>query len=98
MASVLHLGGLTAWELCKRVGREISEDDVFGRAAQLSYYFLLALFPLLIFLISLMGLIPDIGDQMKLHLMQYLGQVLPGEASALVNHTIEETTHASSGG
>ncbi|MCU1286709.1 MAG: putative rane protein [Acidobacteriales bacterium] len=98
MNSVLHLGGLSAWQLCKRVWLEIEKDDVLGRAAQLSYYFLLALFPLLIFLISLMGLIPDIGAQMKSHLMQYLAQVLPGAASALVNHTIEETTHASTGG
>src|SRR6186997_1505113 len=35
--------------------RRIDQDDVFGRAAQLSYYFVLALFPLLIFLSTVLG-------------------------------------------
>ncbi len=47
------LGGLTVTELGKRVYKEINDDDVFGRAAQLAYYFLLALFPLLLFLICI---------------------------------------------
>ena len=42
-------------ELAKRVYAETTDDDILGRAAQLSYYFLLALFPALLFLTSLLG-------------------------------------------
>ena len=44
------LRGLSWKEMSLRVWREMERDDVFGKAAQLAYYFLLALFPLLIFL------------------------------------------------
>ena len=46
MSSLWRLGGLTWLELGKRVISEIQSDEVFARAAQLAYYFLLALFPL----------------------------------------------------
>jgi hypothetical protein len=39
------LGGLGVTELARRVIAEIREDDCLGRAAQLAYYFLFALFP-----------------------------------------------------
>lgn len=39
----------------KRLVKRINEDRIFGCAAQLSYYFLLALFPLLLFLINILG-------------------------------------------
>lgn len=42
-------------QVAKRVWAEINEGALFGRAAQLSYYFLLALFPLLLFLVSMLG-------------------------------------------
>ena len=46
----------------KRLAQRINEDDVFGRAAQLSYYFLLALFPLLLFLINIRGYLAQQGN------------------------------------
>jgi membrane protein len=54
MAGIWNLGGLTWKKLGTRVWSQINEDDVFGRAAQLSYYFLLSLFPLLLFLMTLL--------------------------------------------
>jgi membrane protein len=38
--------------------REIGEDHCFGLAAQLAFYFLLALFPALLFLVALAGYLP----------------------------------------
>src|SRR5688572_11821417 len=55
MKSLWALQNITWIELAKRVWREVNEDRMFGRAAELSYYFLLALFPLLIFLTSTIG-------------------------------------------
>ena len=44
---------LSWFELSRRTWREVIEDDVLGLAAQLSYYFFLALFPAILFLLAL---------------------------------------------
>ncbi|MFN2492033.1 MAG: YihY/virulence factor BrkB family protein [Pyrinomonadaceae bacterium] len=85
-------------ELAKRVWSDIGKDDIFGRAAQLSYYFLLALFPLLLFLTSVIGLIMGSGTGLRHSLFNYLGKVLPSSASALVSTTMFEVSNASGGG
>ena len=66
------------------------EDDVLGQAAQLAFYFLFALFPMLIFLAALVGYlpIPHLLDR----LMDYLSQVLPTIAIVLVRQTLLEIT------
>jgi uncharacterized BrkB/YihY/UPF0761 family membrane protein len=53
------LGRLTFKELAVRTWREANEDNILGRAAELAYYFLLALFPMLTFLTSFIGFLPD---------------------------------------
>lgn len=98
MASLWKLGGLTWKDLSKRVWSEIQEDEVFGRAAQLAYYFLLALFPLLLFLTSVIGLVMGSETGLRQSLFNYLGQVLPASASQLVSTTMFEVTNASGGG
>lgn len=98
MASLWKLGGLTSKDLGKRVWSEIQEDEVFGRAAQLAYYFLLALFPLLLFLTSVIGLVMGSESGLRESLFAYLGTVLPASASQLVNTTILEVTNSSGGG
>ncbi len=98
MASLWGLGGLTWKNLAKRVLDEIQEDDIFGRSAQLAYYFLLALFPLLLFLTSVIGLVLGSGTGLRHSLFNYLSQVLPGSAFKLVDTTIYEISAASGGG
>ena len=58
----LDLRGQTWKALAKRVWSDIGEDRVFGRSAELAYYFLLALFPLLLFLTSVIGIIIGSGS------------------------------------
>src|SRR5206468_3914557 len=53
---IMNLGGQTISELAKRVWADILKDRIFGRSAELAYYFLLALFPLLLFLTSVIGI------------------------------------------
>ena len=96
--SLWTLGGLRWIELAKRVWSETNEDDVFGRAAQLAYYFLLALFPLLIFLTATLGLMLGSGDGLRTSLFNYLGQVMPGSAFQLVDTTMSEIMGASGAG
>jgi membrane protein len=98
MASLWKLGGQTWTSLAKRVWADIGKDDIFGRAAQLSYYFLLALFPLLLFLTSMLGLIMGSGSGLRDSLFNYLGKVLPASALHLVSTTVFEVTSASGGG
>jgi membrane protein len=97
-ATAWGLGGLSVKELGKRVWSEMQEDEVFGRSAQLSYYFLLALFPLLLFLTALIGYFAGADSELRTNLFEYLRVVLPGEASELIQTTVSDVTQGSGGG
>lgn len=81
-----------------RVWARSEEDEIFGRSAQLSYYFLLALFPLLLFLVTLFGYIDGAGSLLRHKLISYLGDVMPSSAFHLVVVTIDQVTNARGGG
>ena len=98
MASLWRLSGLSWPKMAKRVWDEIQEDDVFGRAAQLAYYFLLALFPLLLFMTSVIGLVLGSGTGLRHKLFSYLSQLLPSSAFQLIDSTMYEVSAASGGG
>jgi membrane protein len=100
MALGWGLGGLNPREAALRTWLEIQEDEVFGRAAQLSYYFLLALFPLLLFLTALFGYFAGAGAglQLRQNFMHSLGSMLPPSASALVRTTLDEIIDGSGAG
>ena len=82
----------------KRIFWRIQDDNVFGRAAQLSYYFLLALFPLLLFLVSLLGYFAQAGSELRNTLINYLAAIMPGAAVTLVHTTLDEITSSAGGG
>lgn len=96
-ASLWEFGGLTPLELLKRTFRGAQEDDIVSQAAALSYYFLLALFPLLMFLISLLGVMAGPGTELRQALTEYMTRAMPGAAAVLVNRTLSEVSHAASG-
>jgi membrane protein len=97
MGSLWKLYGLSLKALLKRVWSEIQQDDVLGRAAQLSYYFLLALFPLLIFLTSVIGIVLGTGSGLRRSLFSYLAEVMPPSAFQLIEATMLEISKGSSG-
>ena len=78
--------------LVGRVWSEMQEDEILGRAAALSYYFLFALFPALLFLTALLGLLPW---RLMDVLMELLDQALPSD---IVHRTFEEIARGASGG
>jgi membrane protein len=80
--------------LAARVWREANKDKVWGAAAQLAYYFLLALFPMLIFLTNLVGFLPEIQE----NILNGLAKVLPPDAINLVAKTLSDVRANSSGG
>jgi membrane protein len=90
------LGGLSVKELTRRVVHEIQQDDCMGRAAQLAYYLLFALFPFFLFLTTLLGYLPvsNLLDQ----LMALLAQLLPHDALALVQDNVHELVTGQRGG
>lgn len=75
---------------------ECFKDDVFGHAAQLAFYFLFALFPMLIFLAALVGYLPI--PHLLEQLLRYLSQVLPPTALVLVSQTLSEIMQQPRGG
>lgn len=92
------LSGLSWKEFFQRLWVQLNEDDVWGRAAQLSYYFLLALFPLLLFLVTLLGYFTDASEELRNSLLSYLGRVMPPSALDLVNTTLDEVGNRKGGG
>ena len=91
------------WAVCHRafprwLWRRFWLDDVPGRAAQLSYYFFLSLFPLLICLSALLGYIFAAETGLDRQLLDYLGAVMPGPAYDIVRTAAEELLQARGGG
>jgi membrane protein len=87
------LGGLSLREWGWRLWQESQKDELMGRAAQLSYYALLALFPALLFLTALMGLF-SVQNFMP-ELMSYLRNVLPTDALSMVERFLTQVAEGS---
>ncbi|WP_077210883.1 YihY/virulence factor BrkB family protein [Bacillus dakarensis] len=66
--------------------KKIEEDDVFGLGAQLAYFFLLSLFPLLIFLVTLLPYLPLTQDD----LLGVVGDFAPGETMLFIESNLNE--------
>lgn len=73
-------------------------EDIFSRAAQVAFYFSFAIFPLLLFLLTLFGIILESTDEFRNDLFHYLKQIMPFSAYTLVEGTLVEVMSKSSGG
>jgi membrane protein len=73
-------------------------DRIFGRAAELGFYFLFALFPTLFSASSILGLAARSAHQFYDRLLDYLALVLPTAALGAVLKTFNETTASASSG
>ncbi len=74
--------------------RRFSEDEVTSLSAQLSYFFLLSLFPLLIFVVALASYLPI--DYIKI--LEMMSTYIPVEAMQLIENFLYETIASSGGG
>ena len=92
------LGGLTPKQLLVRVWNGMSEDDVTGRAGQLAYSFFFALFPLLIVLFAILGMMAGAGSHIREALIAHLSSAMPSSAGDLIRHSIDEMSKASGSG
>ena len=80
------LGGRGWWAALKRTVREFREDNLTDWAAALTYYGVLAIFPALIVLVSILGLV---GESATRPLIDNLGAVAPGPAKEIFTSAIQ---------
>jgi len=85
-ATPTDLQAASWWSVLKRTVREFREDNLTDWAAALTYYGVLAIFPALIVLVSVLGLI---GDSATQPLIDNLGEVAPGPAKEIFTSAIE---------
>ena len=91
--SPADLGGTSKKDTLKRTFKEFSADNLTDWAAALTYYSVLAIFPALIALVSIIGLV---GASATDPLLENVGKVAPGPAKEILTGAIEGL--ASSGG
>jgi membrane protein len=91
-------GGLTYRQLAMAVMRGSTEHDLLGRASGLAFDFLFALFPLLLFLLSLFGLFASHGSQLQSSLLSFFSDLLPSQAFQILNRGVSELAQNSTGG
>jgi membrane protein len=77
----------------KQLFRRINAADVFGLSAQLAYFFLLSLFPFLLFLITLLGYMP-IDEQA---VIVFIERYAPAETKELINTNINQLVNEQNG-
>ncbi len=98
MTSLWTRGGLTWKELGVRLWRQVWEDELLGRSAELSYFFLFSVFPLMLFLTTLLGYLAGASTALRWNLFWYIARVSPSQdVTALLTNTLNEVTVARSG-
>ena len=79
------LGKRSWWRVLKRTGKEFNDDALTDWAAALTYYAILAIFPGLLALVSIVGLM---GESTAQSLLTNLQTATPGPAKDIVTNTI----------
>lgn len=98
MISLWTRAGLTWKELGVRLWRQIYQDELLGRSAELAYFFLFSAFPLLLFLTTLLGYMAGASASLRFNLLWYLAKISPSpEVTSLLTGTLTEITVARSG-
>ena len=82
-------------DIIRHTVREIGDDQCVGLAAQLAFYFLLALFPAVLFLVALVGYLPI--DNILSALLSAMGAVTPEELVALLRGQLDQITRGRHG-
>ena len=96
--SIWRLGGLKWRVLALRVWDELAYGHILVHSAALAFYFLFALFPLLIFLVNLTGFFVGRGTEMRSSLLAYIRRLAPASAFTLIHDLIDEIATGAGGG
>ena len=98
LGSLWDLKGTPVLVIAKRTVKSFLADNLLGRAAELGFYFLFALFPTLVSASSMLGLAARSATDIYNTLLAYLSVVIPPSAMGIVMDTFNKTTAASSKG
>ena len=93
---VMIIRGFNIVPLVKKTVKEIGEDRIPSLAAETAYYFFFSLFPLLLFLTPLLGVIGN-GPQLMESLLSRLAMTIPADALSLLRRTLSEIVTSSGG-
>jgi membrane protein len=88
--------GFNLVPLLRKTAHEIDQDRVGTLAAATAYYFFFSLFPLLLFLTPLLGLLGS-GPELMESMLSRLSATLPGDALSLLRRTLGEIVTSSGG-
>ena len=81
-------------ELLRKTWHEVGRNRCLGRAAELGFFFMMSLFPFLIFLISFLSFVPGARDLM----LGYFSRFAPPQVMQLLQAWIEAVINDRSGG
>jgi len=99
MTTLWTRAGLTWWGFALRLWNQLWEDEVPGSCAELAYYFLFSVFPLLLFLTTLLGYLAGKNAALRWDLFWFIARLSPSDdVTKLLNDTLDEITTARSGG
>jgi membrane protein len=87
----MKLGGGAWVGVLKRSARGFSADNLTDRAAALTYYGIQAIFPAILALVSILGLV---GQSATRPLIENLGKVAPGPAQKIFTSAIHNLQHS----
>jgi membrane protein len=95
--SLWDLQGIPIHIIAKRTWNSLLDDNLFGSAAELGYWFLFALFPTLVSASSLIGLAARHASENYDRLLHYMSLVIPPSAYGIVLQTFNQITATSNG-
>jgi membrane protein len=95
--SMWKLGGLSPWQLARKVIDDVTENQLFERASGLAFDFLFALLPLLFILLAVFSLSASHSAQLRNSLLAYFADFLPAMASQLLDRVADELAGNTSG-
>jgi len=96
--SAWYFGRLPVGQLVRRVLHESRAHEIFERAAALAFSFVLALFPLLVFFIAVVGLFVAHRTALLNRLFWYLSDLMPASAVDLLRAVLDELAQSTSRG
>ena len=95
--SLWDLQGVPLRVILKRTWNAIFDNNLFGSAAELGYWFLFALFPTLVSASSIIGLAARRASDNYVNLLHYMSLVVPPSAYGIVLETFNQITTRSTG-
>ena len=97
LQSLWDLQGVPVHVIARRTWDALLNDNLFGSAAELGYWFLFALFPTLVSASAIIGLAAQRASENYDRLLHYMALVIPPSAFNIVLETFNQISSSSSG-